>query len=98
MNRIIVLIVLFVVFQACSKSTKKEIGQAIFCCPSMDDFRWNYADMYNTSSLYSIEANGAIAAMQPCSPCKTSPNYLGMVTDLYPDKLNKELSLVSVIF
>lgn len=53
---------------------------------SMDAFRWDYPDMYETPTLDSIALLGVKAeSLKPCFPSKTFPNHYSMATGLYPD-------------
>jgi len=53
---------------------------------SMDGFRWDYTDMYNTPNFDKIANKGVKAeSMQACFPTKTFPNHYSIVTGLYPD-------------
>ncbi|MBS2097530.1 alkaline phosphatase family protein [Carboxylicivirga linearis] len=53
---------------------------------SLDGFRWDYQDLYNTPFLDSIEKVGAKAkSLQPSFPSKTFPNHYSIATGLYPD-------------
>ena len=54
---------------------------------SMDAFRWDYSDIYNTPVLDAIEAEGVHAkSLIPVYPSKTFPNHYTLATGLYPDK------------
>ncbi len=53
---------------------------------SLDGFRWDYPDMYETPFLDSLAKKGVKAkSLQPSYPSKTFPNHYSMATGLYPD-------------
>ena len=53
---------------------------------SLDGFRWDYPDMYETPFLDSLAKEGVKAkSLQPSYPSKTFPNHYSMATGLYPD-------------
>lgn len=53
---------------------------------SLDGFRWDYPEIYNTPVLDSIARNGVKAnALIPCFPSKTFPNHYSIATGMYPD-------------
>ena len=53
---------------------------------SLDGFRWDYRDRYDTPTLDAIAAEGVSAVkMQPAFPSKTFPNHFTLVTGLVPD-------------
>lgn len=53
---------------------------------SLDGFRWDYPEMYDTPFLDSLGYNGVQAVMQPSYPSKTFPNHYTLATGLYPDR------------
>ncbi len=52
---------------------------------SLDGFRWDYAEMYDTPCLDSIAKVGVKAVMTPSFPSKTFPNHYTIATGLVPD-------------
>lgn len=53
---------------------------------SLDGFRWDYPDLYDTPNLDQIAKNGVKAkSIIPVFPSKTFPNHYSMATGLYPD-------------
>lgn len=53
---------------------------------SLDGFRWDYPEMYETPFLDSLASIGVKAqSLQPSYPSKTFPNHYSMATGLYPD-------------
>jgi hypothetical protein len=52
---------------------------------SIDGFRWDYQDLYETPALDRIAANGIRAgALVPVFPTLTFPNHYSIATGLYP--------------
>ena len=52
---------------------------------SLDGYRWDYQDLYNTPSLDRIAASGVRAErMIPVFPTLTFPNHYSIATGLYP--------------
>ncbi len=52
---------------------------------SIDGFRWDYLDLYNTPTLDKIAASGVRAErMIPVFPTLTFPNHYSIATGLYP--------------
>ncbi|MDN5291729.1 MAG: hypothetical protein PWQ06_1968 [Anaerophaga sp.] len=61
-------------------------GQRYVVMLSLDGFRWDYPEIYNTPVLDSIAEHGVRAeALIPCFPTKTFPNHYSIATGLYPD-------------
>jgi alkaline phosphatase D len=52
---------------------------------SLDGFRWDYPDIYNTPTLDSIEKMGVKSEMIPVFPTKTFVNHYSLATGLYAD-------------
>lgn len=52
---------------------------------SLDGFRWDYPQMYDTPFLDSLGARGVRAVMRPSFPSKTFPNHYTLATGLMPD-------------
>jgi predicted AlkP superfamily pyrophosphatase or phosphodiesterase len=53
---------------------------------SMDGFRWDYADLYNTPNLDKLAKEGVKAdRLIPSFPTVTFPNHYTIATGLYPD-------------
>lgn len=72
------------VLNSCTLTKEKNTPYVIVL--SMDAFRWDYPDMYNTPTLDSIALLGVKAvSLKPCFPSKTFPNHYSMATGLYPD-------------
>ena len=52
---------------------------------SIDGFRWDYQDLYETPALDRIAAGGVRAeSLQPVYPSLTFPNHFSIATGLYP--------------
>lgn len=53
---------------------------------SIDAFRWDYLDRYDTPTLRQLARSGVHAKrMTPCFPSKTFPNHYSLVTGLRPE-------------
>ena len=52
---------------------------------SLDAFRWDYPQMYDTPWLDSIARAGVKAVMMPSYPASTFPNHYTLATGLVPD-------------
>lgn len=53
---------------------------------SLDGFRADYTEMYDTPNLSKIAKNGVrVKKMIPCNPTKTFANHYSLATGLYPD-------------
>lgn len=78
---------LLLVFQNEAQTTKPYKNDTPYVVIlSMDAFRWDYPQMYDTPNLDSIAKIGVKAeSLQPCFPSKTFPNHYTMATGLYPD-------------
>jgi predicted AlkP superfamily pyrophosphatase or phosphodiesterase len=66
--------------------SKSNIDKRYVVMLSLDGFRWDYTQLYNTPVLDSIAKNGCKASsLIPCFPSKTFPNHYSIATGLYPD-------------
>lgn len=52
---------------------------------SLDGFRWDYPEYYDTPFLDSLGAAGVSARMEPSYPASTFPNHYTLATGLVPD-------------
>lgn len=52
---------------------------------SLDGFRWDYVEMYDTPFFDRMAEEGVRAVMVPSFPSKTFPNHYTLATGLYPD-------------
>ncbi len=74
-----------VLFQSACTGTGKN-NQPYLVVLSLDGFRWDYPQMYNTPNLNRMAEEGVKAeALIPCFPTKTFPNHYSIATGLYPD-------------
>ncbi len=83
-------ILLGMVFMACLLSCNRtgvnSTGDTYVVMLSMDGFRWDYAQMYDTPNLDKLEERGTKAvSLIPSFPTKTFPNHYTIATGLYPD-------------
>lgn len=70
----------------CTSVPKSETKRPYLLIVSVDGFRWDYPELYNTPFLDSLETIGVKAtSLQPSYPSKTFPNHYTMATGLYPD-------------
>jgi len=69
-----------------NKNKKGSSGKRYVVMLSLDGFRWDYQEMYNTPVLDSITKAGVKAeSMQPVFPSKTFVNHYSVATGLYAD-------------
>lgn len=52
---------------------------------SLDGFRWDYTEMYDTPNLDKMAEKGVKAVMRPSYPSSTFPNHFTLITGLIPD-------------
>jgi len=52
---------------------------------SVDGFRYDFADRYNTKNILAVRDAGAAAEMIPSFPSLTFPNHIAIATGLYPE-------------
>ncbi len=52
---------------------------------SLDGFRWDYSEVYDTPFFDQLSRQGVKAVMMPSFPSKTFPNHYTLATGLYPD-------------
>ena len=52
---------------------------------SLDGFRWDYSDWYDTPFFDFMAEEGVKSALIPAFPSKTFPNHYTIATGLYPD-------------
>jgi len=63
----------------------KTAPKQIVVILSMDAFRYDLPDLWNTPTLDSVASVGVHATIKPCFPANTFPNHYSMATGLYPD-------------
>jgi predicted AlkP superfamily pyrophosphatase or phosphodiesterase len=69
------------VFPGCREDARPRV-----LLVSLDGFRWDYRDRFETPALDAIAAAGVSAVkLQPGFPSKTFPNHFTLVTGLVPD-------------
>lgn len=78
----ILLLLLGVIGISCSPKEKTPTYTVIV---SLDGFRWDYPEMYDTPHLDRIARMGVSATMQPSYPASTFPNHYTLATGLVPD-------------
>jgi len=88
-SAILFLLLLFVGVASCSDSKMAKDStpsKKYVVMLSLDGFRWDYQDIYNTPVLDSITKAGVRAvSMQPVFPSKTFVNHYSIATGLYAD-------------
>ncbi|MBN2639086.1 MAG: alkaline phosphatase family protein [Bacteroidales bacterium] len=82
---LIVLLAISFIISGCNYTQKKANKKPYLVVLSLDGFRWNYPQMYNTPVLDSLKKAGVFAEMIPSFPSKTFPNHYTLATGLYPD-------------
>lgn len=82
MRKSLQFILLLVLFAAIS-CHKAEGNYTVIL--SLDGFRWDYPEYYNTPFLDSLGAAGVSARMEPSYPASTFPNHYTLATGLVPD-------------
>lgn len=66
--------------------TAQEQKKPYVILVSLDGFRWDYPQYFETPNLDSLAKYGVKSkSMQPSYPTKTFPNHYSMATGLYPD-------------
>lgn len=71
---------------SCSESDKKTQSQDLSTViVSLDGFRWDYVDSYNTPHLEEMAKKGVSATMIPSFPASTFPNHYTLATGLTPN-------------
>ncbi len=73
---------------ACGGNTRGrggDEGEKYVVILSMDAFRHDLCDLYDTPTLDSIASVGVFSKVMPCFPSNTFPNHYSMATGLHPD-------------
>lgn len=74
----------FMLTHLCCYSQQREQPYVVMI--SLDGFRWDFPEIYETPQLNAIAANGVKARyLKPAFPTKTFPNHYSIITGLYPD-------------
>ncbi|MGL2988305.1 ectonucleotide pyrophosphatase/phosphodiesterase [Flavobacterium sp. RSSA_27] len=82
MQKIAVAFFLFLVVGMTAQNDKKPYVILV----SLDGFRWDYPQLFETPNLDGIAQKGVKAQfLQPSYPTKTFPNHYSIATGLYPD-------------
>ncbi len=80
-----VLFVLLVIVSGFGQGSRKPHKNYVLLV-SLDAFRWDYADIYNTPNLDKLAEDGVKAdRMFSSFPTNTFPNHYSIATGLYPD-------------
>lgn len=73
---------LAIVIGSCAKPEHKHYTVIV----SLDGFRWDYPELYETPVLDEIARTGVSAVMLPSYPASTFPNHYTLATGLVPDR------------
>ena len=72
------------VFVACnSQNNAKASEEKYVVILSMDAYRHDLSDLYDTPTLDSIASVGVFSKVAPCFPSNTFPNHYSMATGLH---------------
>ena len=77
----IIALALILVLSGCGRGSK---GRYVVIL-SMDGFRYDLPQMYNTPTLDSVAKVGVFSVIRPVYPSMTLPNHYSMATGLWPD-------------
>jgi predicted AlkP superfamily pyrophosphatase or phosphodiesterase len=77
------LFILFVALSIAASCRKPAENYTVIL--SLDGFRWDYPEYYDTPFLDSLGAAGVSARMEPSYPASTFPNHYTLATGLVPD-------------
>jgi predicted AlkP superfamily pyrophosphatase or phosphodiesterase len=82
---LVILIALLTILPALRKDTRKPFKNYVLLV-SLDAFRWDYSNLYNTPNLNKLAKEGVKAdRMYSSFPTVTFPNHYSIATGLYPD-------------
>ena len=82
MKRLVFALALVLMLAGCGKHAG---GDRYVVILSMDGFRHDLPQLYNTPTLDSVASVGVYSEMKPSYPSMTLPNHYAMATGLYPD-------------
>jgi alkaline phosphatase D len=84
-NSILILFSVLILLMGFRKDSREPYKNYVVMV-SMDAFRWDYCQIYNTPNLNKLAAEGVKAErMIPSFPTVTFPNHYTIATGLYPD-------------
>jgi len=84
-NKIVVLVSFLILLPGFRSDTHKPYRNYVVLV-SMDAFRWDYPEIYNTPNLNRLAEDGVKAGrLIPSFPTVTFPNHYTIATGLYPD-------------
>jgi len=82
MKKLFVLLgLLALIIVSCTKPATKHYTVIV----SLDGFRWDYPDLYDTPNIDEMAKKGVSAIMLPSFPASTFPNHYTLATGLVPD-------------
>lgn len=79
------LLFLFLLIFFVNTSINGELRDRYVVIVSLDGFRWDYSEWYDTPLLDSLAKKGVKSGLIPCFPSKTFPNHYSLATGLVPD-------------
>ncbi len=83
-TRFLTLLTFTILLASCQNSIVKPDAYVVML--SLDGFRWDYTDKFETPNFDRLENAGVRAdGLIPCFPTKTFPNHYSIVTGLHPD-------------
>ena len=82
MKKIFLLLSIYIAVVSCSGINKEKHYTILV---SLDGFRWDYPEMYDTPFLDKMAEQGVSATMLPSFPSSTFPNHYTLATGLVPD-------------
>jgi predicted AlkP superfamily pyrophosphatase or phosphodiesterase len=84
-SSILILLILLFVFQGFAGDGRRPFKNYVLLV-SLDAFRWDYPQIYNTPNINKIATEGVKAdRLIPSFPTVTFPNHYTIATGLYPD-------------
>lgn len=84
MNRMVRLMISLLIFGVSLVSCTSR-NDTYTVVVSLDAFRWDYPEIFDTPGLDKIASNGIRAVLKPSYPASTFPNHYTIATGLVPD-------------
>lgn len=84
-KRLYIVFAIVAIMLACGCKKEVETGDTYTVVVSLDAFRWDYPDMYETPNLDRIATDGLRTVMTPSYPASTFPNHYTIATGMVPD-------------
>ncbi len=84
-SSIVILLILLILTQGFVRDSRRPFRNYVLLV-SLDAFRWDYSQIYNTPNINKIATDGVKAdRLIPSFPTVTFPNHYTIATGLYPD-------------